>query len=566
MKRNTRTRGVSKKKATTKRGGWTPGAAHKPTKMSDPTRGFRNFEERLHGPESMIRDHTPARYTRAKSVGEAIEKLRRAEPLLYDTVAKIKLAWFLVKVAHMFLASGDKTEPVKVKRYEGKPYLAFSSESGIRYRSKVEIDHGKPNKYMKEAHDEYGKVNITLPIIRSDDKTDEFARTRAFSLAGCNRQGVMTDFLAEPKEDSIEEYVPADVYRYYGLPSNGLIMDFWMRECISSDFRNQLGDPEYEEYSNLELYSCINSRYSVHNFYNGNMYSDINIKVYVCRYKDQLVQGDKKPELQPIWYDVAWFENKAIGNRPFLIPQVGPIYGNNDGNIGGMSYNWFGFEDPVDVGLHGSVASDAEFQSIQRYAELSLALGVTPLQSPTFRKKWDVIDVVDATIGPEDTWELEIVENFSKSTNIMDWAETFQPLPNKMDSQKYTRAMKCTDIGDVVLFVTFTGSPSPFYVIKPDSTQDTPTNSIPVEAAPAKLRHTVTHGLNVSWPEVVQTVPVPDKVPKGWNAIKEVTNNVNRESYKYDIGEIFVPSNKEMSRGGSKTEGFEKGPWPPPQN
>lgn len=534
--------------------------------MSDPTKGFQKFEERLHGPESMIKDHTPMRYTSRKAVGSAIEKLRQAKPLPPDADTKLKLAWFLVKVVHQVVSMQGKDKTIKVKRYEGKPCLAFSVEGGIRYRTKVELDHGKPNKYMKSANDEFGKVSVPLPNIRSEDLQDELARTRAFSLSGANRQGIMTDFLADKDENSIEEYVPTDVYRYYGLPSNGIMLDFFLRKAVTSDFRTQLADPSYAAYENMKLYSCINSRYSVHNFYNANMYADINIKVYICRYKDNKYQeldpnSTYDPEIQPIWYDVAAFTNTKVQNY-YKIPQVGPIYGSNDGAVPGMGFNWFGFEDKVNIGLHGAVDSKDPNQSIKRYAELGLALGVTPQQSPMFRKKWDVLDVVDATIGPEDSWEFELEERFAKSQNIMDWVSTFQPIPAKADSENYAKPMKCTDVGDVVLFVTFTGSPSSFYVLKPDDTIDTPTDSIPVEAAPTKLRHTVTHGINVSWPDMLQVLPPPSGLEQGWNAVEEVTNNLNRESYKHAQGQIFVPSSQELSRGGQKTVSFEKGPWP----
>jgi len=567
MKRNTRkSRGVSARKTTAKRGGFSSGGARKP-KMSDPTRGFQKFEERLHGPESMIKDHTPMRYTNRSAVGSAIEKLRQAKPLPPDADTKLKLAWFLVKVVHQIVSMQGKDKTIKLKRYEGKPSLAFSAEGGIRYRTKVELDHGKPNKYMKSANDEFGKVSVTLPILRSTDLNDELARTRAFSLSGANRQGIMTDFLADKDENSIEEYVAGDVYRYYGLPSNGIILDFFLRKAVTSEFRAQLADPNYAKYENMKLYSCINSKYSVHNFYNANMYADINIKVYICRYKDNKYQeldpsSTYEPEIQPIWYDVANFTNTKVDNN-YRIPQVGPIYGANDGAVPSMGFNWFGFEDKVTIGLHGAVNDKDEIQSIQRYAELGLALGVTPQQSPMFRKKWDVLDVVDATIGPEDTWELELEERFAKSQDIMEWVSTFQPIKEKADSKNYAKPTKCTDVGDVVLFVTFTGSPSSFYVLKPDDTIDTPVDSIPVEAAPAKLRHTVTHGINVSWPAMLQVLPSPSGQDQGWNAIEEVTNNLNRESYKHAQGQIFVPSSQELSRGGEKTVSFEKGPWPP---
>ena len=567
MKRNTRkSRGVSARKTTAKRGGFYSGGARKP-KMSDPTKGFQKFEERLHGPESMIKDHTPMRYTSRRSVGSAIEKLRQAKPLPPDADTKLKLAWFLVKVVHQIVSMQGKDKTIKLKRYEGHPSLAFSVEGGIRYRTKVEIDHGKPNKYMKSANDEFGKVSVTLPILRSTDLNDELARTRAFSLSGANRQGVMTDFLADKDENSIEEYVPNDVYRYYGLPSNGIILDFFLRKAVTPEFRAQIADPSYATYENMKLYSCINSRYSVHNFYNANMYADINIKVYICRYKDNKYQeldpsSTYEPELQPIWYDVANFTNTKVDNN-YKIPQVGPIYGANDGAAPSMGFNWFGFEEKVTIGLHGAVNDKDEIQSIQRYAELGLALGVTPQQSPMFRKKWDVLDVVDATIGPEDTWELELEERFEKSQDIMEWVSTFQPIKEKADSKNYAKSMKCTDVGDVVLFVTFTGSPSSFYVLKPDDTIDTPVDSIPVDAAPTKLRHTVNHGINVSWPAMLQVLPSPSGREQGWNAVEEVTNNVNRESYNHAKGQIFVPSSQELSRGGEKTVTFEKGPWPP---
>ena len=58
-------------------------------------------------------------------------------------------------------------EEVKVKRYEASPQLIYKDEDGCRYKTKVEISHGKPNKLnqlLEKGYEVHIATSLTQPI------------------------------------------------------------------------------------------------------------------------------------------------------------------------------------------------------------------------------------------------------------------------------------------------------------------------------------------------------------------------------------------------------------------
>jgi hypothetical protein len=294
----------------------------------------------------------------------------------------------LVKVINQIMTeTGQEPKPTKITRKEGTPNQVYKSQAGVKFRSKVSIEHGPHNRYLKSANKEYGTNKVWLPLLKStsSEMPELYNSGRIWSQTGANRQGIMTNGILDRSDATVSNYHPIQTYNYFGLPSYGMICDYFAREGLSTSQRSLINQANWSKNYNVDLFTNINSRYSVHEYFNSNKYSDANIKVYVCECKNDKYANN-------IWNDVAGFGNDAITNLGNRIPEFGLAKVNPSLGIGN-NQQWF----------------STDFQTIQLpegeqsnpfNLEFSTVLGVTPQQSQVFKDNWDVLDVIDCTIAP----------------------------------------------------------------------------------------------------------------------------------------------------------------------
>ena len=453
-------------------------------------------------------------------------------------------AWLLVKVMTRLGEVGagfaeEGPEEVKVKRFEASPQLIYKDEDGCKYKTKVEISHGKPNRYMKAAHDQYGKNSRWLQCPYVDAGQANFSNA-LFAQAGANRQGFATwgTFRTDSQSLASDAYPSFQIYNYYGLASEGMICNEWARTGVSVPLLTILNDTSntvFRDQYNVDLLTNINSRFSTHEFFNSQEYSDVNIKVYVCQAKEK--------SFAPIWENIAPFGSSTSAN--FKIPKASPrAKGSSTSSSSyvktGGGVNWFDSESSVPITHTNNEGSMTG--TTNAIVETSSILGLTPQQSQVFQEHWEVLDVLDNTIGPNDTWDIHLEQKYSKSHSVRSWYSRFNRLLLGVNGA-YDNALKSTSKGDIVLLTVFSGMPASNYIL--DGTDSK--NTFPVDAGPSRVRHKVRHGINVSWPESLQPLDSSDPdllspflAGQGWRVIKQKTNFTDRETYKYEAGEINV--------------------------
>ena len=512
--------------------------------QTDPTKPMKNMSERLRGDSSMMKNHTPRRFMTKRMVDYMTEVIRS---YIEAHGAEIP-AWQLVKVITKLAEVGagfaeEGPEEVKVKRFEASPQMIYRDEDGCKYKTKVEISHGKPNRYMKAAHDQYGKNSrwLQVPYLSIADANKQKAM---FAQAGANRQGWATwGSWIDDGQIIGSGFTSTELYNYYGLPSAGMIANEWARTGVSSSLLSVLNNdstgPFFRKYYNVDLLTNINSRFSTHSFYNSQEFSDVNIKVYVCQAKNK--------NFNCIWTDVAPFGGTTTSD--FKVPKYSPAASTDSGAYNepikatGAGVNWFDNPAAIPITYTDAAGTGTDFSN--REVETSSVLGLTPQQSQVFRANWEVLDVLDNTIGPNDTWDVHLEQKFNKSHSVRSWYERFGKLvaDDEGGVPTYNTALKQTVKGDVVLLTVFSGMPASTYVL--DGTDQK--NTIPVDAGPSRIRHEVRHGINVSWPKPLQPIDMENEdllspffTQQGWNVVKQRTNYTDRPTYDYDRGEIKV--------------------------
>lgn len=529
----------------------------------DGTKKMEPMFEKLNGPEPVKKDHIPSRFTKRKIIRAVMDEiLSEVVPHGQQKVAE----WLLVKVKNKLGIEGigfatEGPEEFKINRYLSPPEMAYKDEEGIIYKTKFRLTHGKPNRYMKAAHDNFGKNSRWLVPPYSAGDGGGTAEGQAdlykqlFARAGANRQGWATWFGYNPTSASL----PVDsmfIYHYNGLASEGMMINEFARTATTSSFRNAINDNVFEEEYNLDLNICINSRYSTHTYWNSNRYSDANIKVYVCQMKNSDASN------RPIWFDVAAFGNSTASLLDFRVPKESPISQTGATPTGG-GVNWFDSDQTVTVKL----PTDPVQQAINVHAETSSVLGMTPQQSMKFNENWEVLDVIDQTIGPMDKWELHLEQEYSKSHSLRSWISQFGTLDVGVSSSgapRYSGSYGKNVKGDIVLLTVFSGSPASSCIYSSDGEDFDDAIAFPVDAAPCQIRHQVRHGMNVSWPSSIQPIDYTgsddiktefiNNVGQGWTTIKQKTNYTDRETFNYVNAELQIMSNKDVESGGRKTE------------
>jgi hypothetical protein len=512
--------------------------------QTDPTKPMKNMSERLRGDSSMMKNHTPRRFMKKRMIEYMTEVIRS---YIEAHGAEIP-AWQLVKVITKLAEVGagfaeEGPEEVKVKRFEASPQLIYKDEDGCKYKTKFEISHGKPNRYMKAAHEQYGKNSRWLQVPYASKQEANFQKA-VFSQAGCNRQGFGTWGCWKRNGSPLnnDNWTSTEIYNYYGLPSEGMIANEWARTGVETTILTQLNDQVsnqdfFRTYYNVDLLTNINSRFSTHTFYNSQEFSDLNIKVYVCQ--------AKRATTEPIWNSIASFG--ATINNDFKVPEYSPAARSSGGagwnnpiKATGAGFNWFSTP-TTPVKIYHTANDGTTTMDTDANVEVSSVLGVTPLQSQAFKADWEVLDVLNNSIGPNDTWEVHLEQKYNKSHSVRSWYERFDKLELGA-SATYSNVLKATSRGDIVLLTVFSGMPASNYVL--DGTDQT--NTFPVEAGPSRIRHEVRHGINISWPQSLQPLDmaVPDvlsgNLKDGWRVIQQKTNYTDRETYDYDRGEIKV--------------------------
>ena len=511
--------------------------------QTDQTKPMKDMSERLRGDSSMMKNHTPRRFMTKKMVDYMTEVIRS---YIEAHGAEVP-AWQLIKVITKLAEVGagfaeEGPEEVKVKRFEASPQLIYKDEDGCKYKTKVEISHGKPNRYMKAAHDQYGKNSRWLQP-PYNDVADANKQKAFFAQTGCNRQGIATwgSWKSDGASLASDSWSSSEIYHYYGLPSEGMLANEWLYTGVGTALLTQLNDQAanqnfFRNYYNVDLLTNINSRFSTHTFFNSQEFSDVNIKVYVCQCK--------RDNTSPIWNDVASF-GASISNE-FKIPKYSPAANSASGGTWnnpvvatGAGYNWF--DTPTAIPITYTDSSGTGVSTTSKQVETSSVLGMTPQQSMQFKAQWEVLDVLDNTIGPNDTWDVHLEQKYNKSHSIRSWYERFIKLEE--NGGRYSNILKGTCKGDIVLLTIFSGMPSSNYVL--DGTDQK--NTLPVDAGPSRIRHEVRHGINISWPQSLQPLDMnsPDVLSglisdEGWRVIQQKTNFTDRETFNYFAGEIKV--------------------------
>ena len=516
----------------------------------DGTKKMEPMFEKLNGPEPVKKDHIPSRFTKGKIIRSVMDEI------LSHVVAhgeQKAVEWLLVKVKNKLGIEGigfatEGPEEVKICRYLAPPQMAYKDELGIIYKTKFRLTHGKPNRYMKAAHDNFGKNSRwLLPPWDSEAIADLYKGI--FARTGANRQGWATWGAYEPTTVTLPAS-SAFVYHYNGLPSEGMMLNEFNRTATTASFRNAINDALFKTSYNLDLNVCINSRYSTHTYWNSNRYSDANIKVYVCQMKNDDASD------RPIWFDVASWGNTNSSLADYRIPQVGPASNPTKVPTGG-GLNWFNSDQTVTI----KVPTDPVQQGVDLHCETSSVLGMTPQQSMKFNENWEVLDVIDQTIGPNDKWELHLEQEYSKSHSLRSWRSRFGSLSTSSDT--YPTEYKKNVKGDIVLLTVFSGSPSSSCIFSSDGDDFDDEIAFPVDSAPCQIRRQVRHGMNVSWPSSVQRLDYSsgdgivtefiNNEGQGWTTIKQKTNYTDRETFNFENAKLKVISNKDVESGGIKT-------------
>jgi hypothetical protein len=262
---------------------------------------------------------------------------------------------------------------------------------------------------------------------------------------------------------------------------------------------------------------------------------------------------------RPIWFDVAGWGNSTIAGEGYTIPQESSVTAAGSTPTGG-GLNWFNSDQTVTI----KVPTDPLQQAINLNCETSSVLGLTPQQSMKFNENWEVLDVIDQTIGPQDKWELHLEQEYSKSHSLRSWMSTFGSLDTNVSSTTGPRyaGTYCDNVkGDIVLLTVFSGSPASACIYSADGDDFNDEVAFPVDAAPCQIRHQVRHGINISWPSTVQPLDysVTDDIPnefstQGWTNIKQKTNFTDRETFNFENAKLQTMSNKDIESGGIKTE------------
>lgn len=517
--------------------------------QTDQTKPMKDMSERLRGDSSMMKNHTPRRFMTKKMIDSMTEIIRGMIIAHGEEVP----AWLLVKVITKLGEVGagfaeEGPEEIKIKRFEASPQLIYKDEEGCKYKTKVELSHGKPNRYMKAAHDTYGKNSRWLQVPYSNAE-DANKQKSMFAQAGANRQGWATwgGWLDNGNQGG---FTSTQLYNYFGLPSAGMIANEWARTGVSTSLLTVLNDTNnafFRQYYNVDLLTNINSRFSTHSFYNSQEFSDVNIKVYVC-------QAKTKRGYQ-IWTDVAPFGTSTTPD--FKVPKYSPSANTGTGpadpiKATGAGFNWFDTPSAIPITYTDNAGTGVSSSNVK--VETSSILGLTPQQSQTFKNHWEVLDVLDNTIGPNDTWEVHLEQKYSKSHSVRSWYEHFTTIPLGTNTA-YGDILKQTVRGDIVLLTVFSGMPASSYVLKTNVK-----NTIPVDAGPSRIRHEVRHGINVSWPKPLQPIDMdtpdlfsPYFTQQGWNVVKQKTNYTDRPTYNYASGEIKVATRFKIDDDSSKT-------------
>jgi len=517
-------------------------APKKNFELKDKTRNFSDFLERMAGHKSMLKDHTATQFQKNSTIKQKIETIRMDREPHNTPLGDL----ILVKVVNKILTElGSPPKPTKITRKEGVPNQIYKSQDGVQFRTKFTIEHGEPNRYLKSANKEYGKTSTWLPCLgTSMEEHSLYTAARIWSQTGANRQGIMTGGLLDKTSRTLTGYNSTEVYNYFGLPSHGMMADYFAREGLSTDQRSRINKANFTRDYNIDMFTNINSRYSVHEFFNANTYMDANIKVYVCSCAALRLDYN-------IWSDVANFGN---GQTPTVnrIPEVGVSTG---AILGGNKQWWAEGSETITLPDYT--------QSAPKFLEFSTVLGVTPQQSQTFKDHWDVLDVIDCTIGPQDTWTLNLAENFSKSFSVKEWQAAFTDIT--FATNAYNTNNKKQTPGDIVLFTVFSGEPTSTFQLDgqeptPPATEKVYPAPIALDAAPCAIRHTVRHGMSTSWPSTVQQTseaadqPMNTNEAKGFVSFKQKTNFTERETWEYKVGTVEVMTNKSQKSGGLRGE------------
>ena len=346
------------------------------------------------------------------------------------------------------------------------------------------------------------------------------------------------------------------IYNYYGLASEGMMANEFARTGIRPPLLETINDENFfKQYYNIDLLTNINSRFSTHTFFNSQEFSDVNIKIYVC----EAINVNSNS----IWSDVAPFGSSASAD--YKVPRYSPAAKTSSSytvpiKATGAGFNWYDTEAAVAIKHMDNDGTTATTSDIK--VETASVLGLTPQQSQVFKKNWKVLDVLDNTLGPNDTWDVHLEQRYNKSHSVRSWCESFSGLPLGSDGN-YADRFKNTVKGDIVLLTVFSGMPSSNYILNDTAPGTAEANSFPVDAGPSRVRHTVRHGISLSWPESIQPLDMTSSDPlqdgfntgrqQGWRVLQQKTNYTDRESYKYDSGEIKVSTRSTIQDDKSKS-------------
>ena len=427
-----------------------------------------------------------------------------------------------------------KPELVEVSTSQPVQRTSPGSTDGIKYYQKFEIQHGKPNKMLQHAIDEYGVKKKTLWATGGNKLVDLM-----YCQAGINRKGLWAPILNswDAAQAELENW---EAYESHNCISKGLIYAFCERWALTDAM------VAYIEFSrnsgNQDVLFPIVSTSSVHTIRSAMSDTPLDVSIYLIRRKSGI--SAQIPA-------AATFSNWQVGTAstittsPAHAPTTGMWQQGGTQQLNTQAYNYAFPRESVSLTCNDVEGAQ---QNIRFSAENPMVLGFFPTWSPEFRRQYDVIEKRTQRLKPMDTLEVHFEEHFSKCFSYRNFLGTFTG-----DYSDKPKATYCR--GDYEMIIEFHGIPGTCKVPIPG---DGATSNVRMnaDALRSRIRKTVKHTINYAWRSMAYEDPTATAIPpdelvrEGWitSAIRDTTVS-RRTNYFSEGGSAIIMTNMSEQEG-----------------